>query len=139
MNARKSKLGSDHLDTLNSMYNVATTYQAQGRWEEAEQLEIDVINASRTKLGTEHPFTLTTMASLGVTYGNLGKWEEALSLLSHTIQAMKKVMGPQNPMIQTVIHYREQLDALVQVAQQPEDHNQPEQMVYQTTLFHSYI
>ncbi len=137
MNTRKAKLGSDHPDTLSSMHNVAATYQNQGRWEEAEQLEVDVINASKIKLGTEHPFTLTTMASLGVTYGNLGRWEEALSLLSHTIQAMQKVMGPQNPIVKVVLHYTEQLDAVVKAAQQL-DHNQPEQMVY-TTLSHFYI
>ncbi|KAF8346193.1 hypothetical protein F5887DRAFT_1185023 [Amanita rubescens] len=125
MNARKVKLGSDHPDTLSSMHNVATTYQNQGRWQEAEQLEVDVINASKTKLGTEHPFTLTAMASLGMTYVNMGRWEEALSLLSHTIQPMQKVMGPQNPIVQTVLHYTEQLDALVKTAQQ--DYIQTEQ------------
>ena len=43
MNARKAKLGSDHPDTLTSMSNLACTYQNQGRWDEAEQLFVDVV------------------------------------------------------------------------------------------------
>jgi hypothetical protein len=59
MNARKAKLGSDHPDTLTSMANLASTYRNQGRWDEAEKLEVDVMNARKAKLGSDHPHTLS--------------------------------------------------------------------------------
>jgi hypothetical protein len=40
METRKTKLGEDHPDTLISIANLASTYRNQGRWEEAEQLEV---------------------------------------------------------------------------------------------------
>src|SRR6266550_1258511 len=39
---RKTRLGSNHVDTLTSMANLASTYCRQGRWDEAEKLEMDV-------------------------------------------------------------------------------------------------
>ena len=55
METRKTKLGADHPDTLTSMANLASTYRNQGRWEEAEQLEVQVMETSKTKLGEDHP------------------------------------------------------------------------------------
>lgn len=40
---------------------------ARGRWEEAEQLEAQVIETRKTKLGADHPSTLTSMANLAFT------------------------------------------------------------------------
>ncbi|KAJ5460953.1 uncharacterized protein N7458_002505 [Penicillium daleae] len=44
------KLGVDHPDTLTSMANLASTYWNQGRWEEAEQLEVDSQDEARRGL-----------------------------------------------------------------------------------------
>jgi hypothetical protein len=49
METRKVKLGVDHPDTLTSMANLASTYKNQGRWEEAEQLLMQVIGGSQDK------------------------------------------------------------------------------------------
>ena len=38
MKTRKRVLGEEHPDTLASMGNLASTYQNQGRWKEAEKL-----------------------------------------------------------------------------------------------------
>jgi hypothetical protein len=46
------------------MANLASTYRDQGRWDEAEKLEVQVIETSKTKLGVDHPSTLTSMANL---------------------------------------------------------------------------
>src|SRR5882757_10761265 len=40
MNMRKTLLGENHPDTIKSMANIAATYRDQGRWNEAEQLDI---------------------------------------------------------------------------------------------------
>jgi hypothetical protein len=43
------------------------TFPREGRWQEAEQLELQVIETSKTKLGADHPDTLTSMANLAFT------------------------------------------------------------------------
>ena len=40
--ARKKALGPEHPDTLLSMANLAATYWALNRWNEAENLEVQV-------------------------------------------------------------------------------------------------
>jgi hypothetical protein len=41
------------------MANLASTYWNQGRWNEAEQLEVQVMDMRKKLLGAEHPDTLT--------------------------------------------------------------------------------
>ena len=44
---RKKVLGAEHPSTLTSMANLASTYRNQGRWKEAEELEVQVMETSR--------------------------------------------------------------------------------------------
>ena len=44
------------------MANLASTYRNQGRWKEAEELDVQVMETSLKVLGQEHPDTLTSMA-----------------------------------------------------------------------------
>ena len=55
---RKTRLGSDHVDTVTNMANLATTYWKQGRWDEAQKLEMDVMNAFKTRLGLLRSFAI---------------------------------------------------------------------------------
>jgi Tetratricopeptide repeat len=52
------------------MANLASTYRNQGRWKEAEELEIQVIEISKTVLRAEHPDTLISIGNLALTYWN---------------------------------------------------------------------
>ena len=72
METRKRVLGPEHPHTLTSMNNLATIYQHQGRWTEAEKLLVQVMETRKTVLGPEHPDTLTSMAELASTYQNQG-------------------------------------------------------------------
>lgn len=60
-------LGADHPSTLTGMTNLASTYRNQGRREEAEKLELQVMETRKTKLGADHPSTLTSMNNLAFT------------------------------------------------------------------------
>ena len=80
METSKTKLGADHPSTLTSMANLASTYRNQGRWDDAEQLFVQVMETRKTKLGADHPDTLTSMANLASTFWNQGRWEEAEKL-----------------------------------------------------------
>jgi Tetratricopeptide repeat len=73
----KRVLGQEHPDTLSNMANLASTYRNQGRWEEAEELEVQVMEMRKRVLRHEHPDTLISRAGLAWTYSNQGRWKEA--------------------------------------------------------------
>ncbi|KAK5674129.1 hypothetical protein LTS10_013114 [Elasticomyces elasticus] len=59
------------------MANLASTYWNQGRWKEAEELNVKVMEARARVLGEEHPDILATMDSLAATYSSQGRQDEA--------------------------------------------------------------
>jgi len=62
---RKRLLGEDHPDTLSSMANLAATYRNQGRWKDAEVLQVVVTEKRKQLLGEDHPpDTLTSLEIL---------------------------------------------------------------------------
>jgi hypothetical protein len=69
---RKRVLGEEHLDTLTSIANLASTFWNQGRWKEAKELFVQVIETSLRVLGKEHLDTLTSIANLASMYRNQG-------------------------------------------------------------------
>ena len=85
------KLGEDHPDTLTNMANLASTYRDQGRWVDAEKLEIQVVEASKAKLGANHPDTLTSMTNLASMYREQGKYEDAERLDLQVKEAKKGI------------------------------------------------
>ena len=50
METRKRVLGQEHPDTLTSMANLTSTYGYQGRWKEAEELQVQVVEARKRVL-----------------------------------------------------------------------------------------
>jgi hypothetical protein len=52
------------------MANLAFSHWGLGRWEEAEQLGIQVFKSRETKLGKTHPDTLNIMNNLASTFCN---------------------------------------------------------------------
>jgi hypothetical protein len=63
----KKLLGAEHPDTLTYMGNLASTYRNQRRWNEAEQLDVQVMDMRKKLLGAEHPDTLTSVGNLAST------------------------------------------------------------------------
>ena len=68
MEMRKRVLGQEYPSTLTSMANLASTYQNQGHWKEAEDLDVQVIETSLRVLGQEYPSILTSIANLASIY-----------------------------------------------------------------------
>jgi hypothetical protein len=97
MEARKTKLGADHPDMLNSIANLASTYWYQGRWEEAEKLEVEVMETCKTKLGADHLDTLTSMNSLAFTWKSQGRDTVALKLMDECVQLRTQILGINHP------------------------------------------
>ena len=65
---RKKVLGEEHPNTLTSMINLASTYRNQGRWNEAEKVEIQVLEMRKKLLDAQHRNTLASMGNLASTY-----------------------------------------------------------------------
>jgi hypothetical protein len=99
MEAMKEKFGEDHPDTLSSMQNLASTYRDQGRWQEAENLEVHVMEARKERLGADHLDTLTSMANLAFIYRDQLRWTEAFALLSEAVLGMQQLLGLDHPQV----------------------------------------
>jgi tetratricopeptide (TPR) repeat protein len=89
--------GEDDVDTLSSMAHLASTFWNQGRWQEAETLEVQVMETRRRVLGSEHPDTLTSMANLASIYWNQGRWQEAETLFVQVMETRQRVLGSEHP------------------------------------------
>jgi hypothetical protein len=66
-------LGQEHLSTLNSIDNLAYTLCSQGRLNEAEVLEVHIMETAKRVLGQEHHYTLIIMGNLAATYLKQGR------------------------------------------------------------------
>jgi hypothetical protein len=95
MQARKRVLTDEHPDTLASMANLAATYRNQGRWKEAEELEVQVLE-TRKRVLTEHPDTLISMHNLASTLQSQARHEEAYALMERCFQLREQVLGGQH-------------------------------------------
>ena len=66
---------------------------ADGRYDEAEELFVQVRETRKRVLGEEHPDTLTSMANLASTFWNQGRWKEAEELFVQVMETTKRVLG----------------------------------------------
>jgi hypothetical protein len=73
------------------MNNLASTYSKQGRWKEAEELKVQVMEMRKTVLGAEHPDTLASMNNLASTYKKQGRWKEAEELEVHSFEVQEQL------------------------------------------------
>ncbi len=81
METRKRVLGEEHPDTVSSTANLASTYWNQGRWKEAEELQVQVMETRKRVLGEEHPYTLTSIHNLAYIWKSQRRNEETISLI----------------------------------------------------------
>ena len=98
--SRKQRLklyGAEDERTLDSAAMLAVAYQLEGRWEEAEQLEVQVMEISKTKLGADYPDTLSSIANLAANFCNQGRWEEAEQLQVQVMETSMITLGEDHP------------------------------------------
>ncbi|KAJ0425854.1 hypothetical protein BJY00DRAFT_298425 [Aspergillus carlsbadensis] len=90
--------GDTNNKTLSCMVELAWAYRGQGRWIEAEELEMRVLETRKRILGPEHHETLSFMANLAFTWSNLGKWQDAEALREQqVVEARKRYYGLEHP------------------------------------------
>jgi hypothetical protein len=77
--------------------NIAFVYTEQGKWKQAEALQMLVMEKTKHLLGEEHLDTLSSMENLAATYRHQGKWKEAEVLEVLVIEKRKHLLGEEHP------------------------------------------
>ena len=75
-----------------SMDNFALVHTNQGRWKEAVELDIQVVEMRRKVFGAEHPDTLTSMGNLALVYTNQEQWKAAEELGVQVVEVTQRVL-----------------------------------------------
>ena len=88
---------NDNEERLQLASKCAATLFSDGRYEEAEELEVQVMQTSKRVLSDEHPDTLASMADLAATYTKQGRWEEAEELQVQVMQTRMRVLTNEHP------------------------------------------
>jgi tetratricopeptide (TPR) repeat protein len=85
------------------MNNLAVLYRYQGKYEQAEQLNIKVVETRRRVLGVQHPGTLTSMSNLARLYQEREKYGRAETLYASVLEIRRRVLGPRHPNTASVL------------------------------------
>ena len=93
----KKSLGMENGLTLRCIADLAWTYQKQGSLEEAEKLQVQVLNVGRRVLGVEHRDTLRFMNHLAVMYQKQRRWDLGEKLHRQVLEVRKRVLGAEHP------------------------------------------
>ena len=91
--ALKRRIGANEDDILVAQGNIAITYKALGRLEEALSIKRDVYSGRLRLNGEEHEETLRDANNYASTLIGLDRFEEAKSLLRKTIPVARRVLG----------------------------------------------
>ncbi len=97
------KFGQQDFRLATSLNNLATVYQAQWKFQEAETLLMRALAIDEKTLGPEHPATVISLSNLAVLYRYQGKYAEAEPLLKRALAIREKPLGPEHPDVATSI------------------------------------
>src|SRR5436305_1300206 len=88
---------ADHPDMATSLDNLATLYQYQGKYDEAEPLFQRSLTIREKVLGPDHPDAAESLNNLALLYQDQGKYDEAEPLYQRALAIYEKVLGPDHP------------------------------------------
>lgn len=86
-------LGKMHPFTLDSMASLASAYEEQDLWEEAELIWVTILKRRKADLGSHHPRALATMAELARVYEAQGKYQETETLYEQAFRIQEEALG----------------------------------------------
>ena len=95
-NEHEMNLGKEHSDTITSMNNLASLFQYQGKYAEAEPVYKEALSVCQKMLGEEHPDTLTSMNNLALLFQYQGRYTEAGPLYMEALSRCKKAFGEEH-------------------------------------------
>ena len=88
---------SSSLPSQNTISNLAIAYSDQGKFTEAEKLQVELMSVDKRVLGADHPDTLAGLGNLGTTYCDMGKYAKAAKLQAQVLATQKRVLGTSRP------------------------------------------
>ena len=89
--------GKNHWLYVTLASELASLMESQGRWEEAEELEVQMLKMIKSVLGTKHRETLISMHNLALTYRDQKRWKEAKELETQVLKIRRRVLGNEHP------------------------------------------
>ena len=84
-------------ERLDLALKCARTLFSDGRYKEAEKLDVQVMQTRKRVLGDEHLSTLTSMHNFALTLQSQACHEEAFALMERCSQLRKQVLGEEHP------------------------------------------
>jgi len=97
LDLRKTVLGEENWDTLDSVIKLAVLYSRQGRYSEAEPLNLQAYETYRRILGDDHRRTLSAARALGMLYLDQGRHAEAEPLLARAMRTRRGAEDDDHP------------------------------------------
>ncbi len=94
---RRSLLGEDHPDTLQTASGLSFNLWELGQYELARELGEDAFTRCRRVLGEDHPHTLRSAFTFAISSGELGQYERARELCEDTLARCRRVLGEDHP------------------------------------------
>lgn len=95
---------ADSLDLASSLDRLATIYQKQGRYTEAEPLFRRSLQLREQHLGPTHPEVSTALNNLALLYQAEGRYCEAEPLFQRALALDEQVYGPRHLEVATDLH-----------------------------------
>ena len=89
----RRRLGGSECNILIVQSNIASTYSALGRVEEALRMRREVYSGRLKLMGEEHPKTLNAANNYAVSLTALERFEEARSLIRKMTPVARRVLG----------------------------------------------
>ncbi len=90
---RKQQLGLDHLQTAESLNELAVLYCCEGNAEQAELLCQRALAIREQHLGPDHPQTAQSLSNLAFHYWKQGKYEQAEAIGLHALTLFEQSLG----------------------------------------------
>jgi hypothetical protein len=96
-NTWTQQLGADHPQTLHLRFHIANVLRSMGRFAEARDLDVDVLERQRHTLEPDHPHLLMTAGGLAADLRALGEFGQALERDQETYDRFKDQFGADHP------------------------------------------
>ncbi|KAJ7495014.1 kinase-like domain-containing protein [Mycena latifolia] len=90
-------IDQDTLEAFVSMSKDARACRRLGRFSEAEQLAVELVDKQTQILGADHPDTLRSVFTLAATYADTGEYRKAQELTVAVMQRRARVLGSDHP------------------------------------------
>ena len=95
--AWRLRSGKDDYHVLFAATSLGAVYRALGRYEQARDLDLDILARRQRVWGDDHPDTLSSASNLAVDHRRLGAMGKARQLDEDTLARRRRVLGEDHP------------------------------------------